>query len=116
MNFLPELEFNIATILFFIFLLMGLLQLLYVIIIHGKFAFYPEEKKQQLNFPPLSILISARNESDNLFENLPFILEQDYPNFEVIVINRQMIQILFYMLIRDNIKTFELLKLKKTDI
>lgn len=89
MNFLPELEFNITTILFFIFLLMGLLQLLFVLIIHGKFAFYPEEKKQQLNFPPLSILISARNESDNLFENLPFILEQDYPNFEVIVINHQ---------------------------
>jgi glycosyltransferase involved in cell wall biosynthesis len=37
--------------------------------------------------PPLSIIISAHDESENLRRNLPAILEQDYPNFEVIVIN-----------------------------
>ena len=37
--------------------------------------------------PPLSIIICARDESDNLLRNLPSILEQDYPNFEVIVVN-----------------------------
>ena len=37
--------------------------------------------------PPLSVVICARNESHNLREFLPSILEQDYPNFEVIVIN-----------------------------
>ena len=31
----------------------------------------------------------ARNEEDNLFRNLPAILEQDYPEFEVIVVNDQ---------------------------
>lgn len=36
---------------------------------------------------PLSVIICARNESENLRRNLPAILEQDYPNFEVIVIN-----------------------------
>jgi cellulose synthase/poly-beta-1,6-N-acetylglucosamine synthase-like glycosyltransferase len=91
MNFLPELEFSISTIIFFIFLFVGMIQLLYVLIVYGKFAFYKEEQLSENNFPPLSVLISARNESDNLFENLPFILEQDYPNFEVIVINHQSI-------------------------
>lgn len=38
------------------------------------------------NFP-LSVVICARNESENLRRNLPAILKQDYPDFEVIVIN-----------------------------
>ena len=34
-----------------------------------------------------SVVICARNESENLRRNLPTILKQDYPDFEVIVIN-----------------------------
>jgi len=37
--------------------------------------------------PPVSIIICARDEADNLRKFLPFVLEQDYPDFEVIVIN-----------------------------
>ncbi len=37
--------------------------------------------------PMVSVIISSENESDRLAENLPLILEQDYPNFEVIVVN-----------------------------
>ena len=37
--------------------------------------------------PPLSVVICARNDSENLRKFLPAILEQDYPDFEVIVIN-----------------------------
>lgn len=36
---------------------------------------------------PVSVIISARNEAENLLVNLPFILQQNYPNFEVIVVN-----------------------------
>ena len=36
---------------------------------------------------PVSVIISARNEAKNLKENLPSILTQNYPNFEVVVIN-----------------------------
>lgn len=39
------------------------------------------------DLPPVSVIISARNEEKNLEQFLPLILEQDYPNFEVIVIN-----------------------------
>lgn len=35
----------------------------------------------------VSIIICARNEAVNLEKNLPAILEQDYPDFEVIVVN-----------------------------
>ncbi|HJV77225.1 MAG TPA: glycosyltransferase, partial [Paludibacter sp.] len=34
-----------------------------------------------------SVIICAKDESDNLRKFLPFVLQQDYPNFEVIVIN-----------------------------
>ncbi|MCP3894596.1 MAG: glycosyltransferase [Bacteroides sp.] len=48
-------------------------------------------KKGEVHFSnellPLSVIICARNESENLRRYLPSILEQDYPNFEVIVIN-----------------------------
>ena len=40
---------------------------------------------------PLSIIICAKNEFDNLQKNLPVILAQDYPEFEVIVVNDQSI-------------------------
>jgi poly-beta-1,6-N-acetyl-D-glucosamine synthase len=35
----------------------------------------------------VSVIICARNEALNLRQNLPKILEQDYPNFEVVVVN-----------------------------
>lgn len=48
-------------------------------------------KKGKINFstelPPLSVIIGAKNESENLRKYLPEVLEQNYPNFEVIVVN-----------------------------
>ncbi|MBB3186341.1 glycosyltransferase [Microbacter margulisiae] len=37
--------------------------------------------------PPVSVIICAKNESEHLREFLPSVLEQDYPQYEVIVIN-----------------------------
>ncbi|MDR0546103.1 MAG: glycosyltransferase [Dysgonamonadaceae bacterium] len=37
--------------------------------------------------PPVSVIIYARNEAENLETFLPSILEQNYPEFEVIVVN-----------------------------
>lgn len=36
---------------------------------------------------PVSVIICARNEGENLRNFLPAVLEQDYPDFEVIVVN-----------------------------
>lgn len=48
-------------------------------------------KKDKVSFqteqPPVSVIICAKDEADNLRKFLPFVLEQDYPDFEVIVIN-----------------------------
>lgn len=37
--------------------------------------------------PPVSVIVYAKNESENLSRLLPSILEQTYPDFEVIVVN-----------------------------
>lgn len=48
-------------------------------------------KRENVHFtqdlPPVSVIICARDESENLHRNLHSVLEQDYPQFEVIVIN-----------------------------
>lgn len=41
----------------------------------------------QSNYPPVSVIIYAKDESTNLQHSLSLILAQDYPLFEVIVIN-----------------------------
>src|SRR5690554_5569341 len=39
------------------------------------------------DLPGISIIITAKNEAENLERNLPFVLNQDYPNFQVVVVN-----------------------------
>jgi biofilm PGA synthesis N-glycosyltransferase PgaC len=48
---------------------------------------YPQELAKPGKKEPVSVIICARNEDDNLTEFLPKILVQDYPEFEVIVVN-----------------------------
>jgi cellulose synthase/poly-beta-1,6-N-acetylglucosamine synthase-like glycosyltransferase len=36
---------------------------------------------------PVSVIVSARNEEKNLMELVPLIMDQDHPDFEVIVVN-----------------------------
>lgn len=42
---------------------------------------------KSVDTPPVSVVICARNEAHNLRERLPCILEQQYPHFEVVVID-----------------------------
>jgi len=65
-----------------------LVQLYYYWFVFGKLAFYKlPQVAHDANPPPVSIVISARNEYRNLEKNLASILTQDYPKFEVIVVN-----------------------------
>ncbi len=67
------------------------IQLLYVFLVYIRFAFYKEKPVELKGFPSISVVVAARNESDNLSQFLPRILSQDYPNFEVVVVNHQSI-------------------------
>jgi cellulose synthase/poly-beta-1,6-N-acetylglucosamine synthase-like glycosyltransferase len=67
--------------------LMVLVQLYYIFGVFGKIAFYKPQPSVKKETEPVSVIIAARNELENLQKNLVSILEQDYPNFEVIVVN-----------------------------
>ncbi|MBK9284550.1 MAG: glycosyltransferase [Sphingobacteriaceae bacterium] len=49
-------------------------------------VFY-KKKNAENHLPPVSIIICAKNEDDNLTEFLPKICSQNYPEYEVIVVN-----------------------------
>lgn len=62
------------------------IQLFYYFFFFVRLAFYKPAKS--VAFPePVSVIICAWNEEENLKRNLQSILEQDYPEFEVIVVN-----------------------------
>jgi cellulose synthase/poly-beta-1,6-N-acetylglucosamine synthase-like glycosyltransferase len=59
----------------------------YYLFIYAKFAFHKRGNYGVNNNEPVSVIISAKNEIKNLSQFLPSILKQNYPNFEVIVVN-----------------------------
>jgi glycosyltransferase involved in cell wall biosynthesis len=50
-------------------------------------TYKPQNISEKRTFEPISVVISARNEFENLTRFLPQILAQDYPDFEVVVVN-----------------------------
>lgn len=46
-----------------------------------------KNKKSEVKIEPVSIVIAARNEADNLQKNIPIFCQQNHPNYQVIVVN-----------------------------
>jgi len=72
-----------------LFALAVIIQLAYYLIVYLRVVLCKEKPKSSPtnDAPPVSVIICARNEEANLGLNLPSILEQDYPLYEVIVVN-----------------------------
>ncbi len=74
--------------LFSLFLLFTAIQICYHLCIFQKFAFHHSKKnvvsKQE---HPVSVVICAKDESENLKKILPSIFEQNYGNYQIILIN-----------------------------
>lgn len=71
---------------FSVFALVAVIQLFYYIYFYlSVYKYVPAitSTKHQ----PVSVIICARNEAENLSNFLPSVLEQNYPDFEVIVVN-----------------------------
>jgi biofilm PGA synthesis N-glycosyltransferase PgaC len=81
------LETYIRLAFFVLFLLVFIVQLYYLISNHKSLSAYVVDDELPEVKIPISVIISARNESKNLSEYLPAILQQDYPDFEVVVVN-----------------------------
>jgi poly-beta-1,6-N-acetyl-D-glucosamine synthase len=80
-----ELIGQIEIILFVVFCIFYLIQIVYYLKVYFPVLFYKSPKGGKTE--PLSVIICARNEAENLEKNLPSIFDQDYPDFEVIVVN-----------------------------
>lgn len=80
------LEFNyLIDYLIALYLICFVFQLFYYLFIFSRLAFFKDKSKQ--GSEPVSVIICAKNERDNLLEFLPKYLNQNYPKFEVIVVN-----------------------------
>ncbi len=73
---------------FFLFQVCFIIQVYYLLVIQRKISSYQPNNNELsgINFP-VSVIICARNEAKNLKQYLPFVLNQKYPNFEVIIVN-----------------------------
>ena len=77
----------LALVLLGAFLFCFLVQLYFSLFVHLKLVKYTVQELQPASANPLTVIICARNEADNLQANLPAILTQQYPNFDVVVVN-----------------------------
>ena len=76
----------LLLVLFYIFSSAAAIQLFYYLFFYLSIHFYKSPETKRTN-QPVSIIICARNEAENLRNFLPAVLEQDYPEYEVIVVN-----------------------------
>lgn len=76
----------ILTVLFWIFVAVVAIQFLYYIVIFGKFSFV-KAKKNNLKKIPISVIVCAKNEAENVTKFIPLLAQQNYPDFEIILID-----------------------------
>ena len=74
------------TTLLYLFIAVIAIQIFYYLIVFSKFAF----SKSKTNSPkkiPISVIVCAKNEAENIKKFVPLLVEQDYPDFEIILID-----------------------------
>jgi len=62
------------------------IQIAYYLGIFGKFAFAKAEKVTPKKIA-VSVIVCAKNEEENVSKYIPILAEQDYPDFEIVLIN-----------------------------
>lgn len=76
----------ILDILLCIFCLIVVVQLVYYLAIFGKFAF-AKPKPGTPKRIPISVIVCAKNEEENVSKFVPLLAQQDYPDFEIVLID-----------------------------
>lgn len=86
--FAPMLMADWSSIILIAFGFVACTQLFYYGWFFGRVAFYRTPLRTQHRQHPVSVIICARDEDENLARNLPGVLVQDYPSTkEVVVVN-----------------------------
>jgi len=80
-------SFDVAELALLVsFVLMFLIQLFYQLLM-AHFSLSGKKKDKPVDYPSFSIIVPSRNYEENLRELIPTLLEQDYPDFEVVVVD-----------------------------
>lgn len=94
-------------ILFCLFIAVTAVQLFYYIYFFARVAFFKPKQKTQSQQHPVSVIICARDEDENLARNLPGVLVQQYgSSHEVVVVNDNSVDDSKYIL-QELKKTFK---------
>ena len=102
---------HLSEIVFYIFCLLALIQLFYYSFFYSRVAFYKQKSRQQSQQHPVSVIICARDEDENIARNLPGVLVQKYATtHEVIVVNDNSVDDSKYIL-EELQKTFKFLQI-----
>ncbi|CAM1354046.1 glycosyltransferase [Tenacibaculum halocynthiae] len=76
----------VFTVLFYIFVAVTVVQVIYFLCF-SFFAFSKQKKITTSTNKPVSVIIYTKNNTDELKKNLPFIINQNYDDFEIVLIN-----------------------------
>lgn len=75
-------------LLFYFFVAVAVIQIVYWLCYWIAFARPAQHQVVlQSHYPPVSVIVCAHDEEENLKALVPLLLQQDYPDFEVIVVN-----------------------------
>ncbi|MWB94595.1 glycosyltransferase [Flavobacterium sp. GA093] len=74
------------TFIFYFFIAIFVVQISYYLGVFGKFAFAKPQEITQKNLP-VSVIVCAKNEEENVQKFIPLLAEQNYPDFEIVLID-----------------------------
>ncbi len=74
------------TFIFYVFIAIVVIQFSCYLFVFGKFAFAKTQKISPKRIP-ISVIVCAKNEAENVSRFIPILAEQDYPDFEIILID-----------------------------
>lgn len=74
------------TLLFALFICVVAVQLFYYLVVFGKFAF-AKTKKNNPKKIPVSVIVCAKNEQENVARLVPLLATQNYPDYEIVLID-----------------------------
>ncbi len=79
---------NWGEIIFWTFTAVTAIQVFYYTFFYSRIAFYKPKLRAKTQHHPVSVIICARDEDENLARNLPGVLVQSYPStYEVVAVN-----------------------------
>lgn len=102
--------------IFYFCCLVTLIQVFYYSFFFSRVAFYKEKSRQQSQQHPVSVIICARDEDENIARYLPGVLVQNYPStHEVIVVNDNSVDDSKYILeeLQKKFKLLQIINLKQ---